>query len=237
ALDAKKDGFMLAEAETPELHEKAFDMTYSWELMHIMNGLADQSKTMDDLHNYMLKEDTNFHKNDYRMNFITNHDENSWNGTVFERYGDAHKTYATLAATINGMPLVYSGQEAGMDKRLKFFEKDTVEWGDYIYQDFYSQLYKINKEEEALWNGHYGGDYERLNVDSEARVFAFKREKNESTVVTVVNLDSIPASFSITSPIAEELTYINGPEVLNDQAKTDIQLGAYGHRIYVKKRD
>lgn len=233
-LDKEKSVFMLAEAENPRHHDKSFDMSYSWELMHIMNELAKEEKTLDDLHNYMLKEDTNFTVNDYRMSFITNHDENSWNGTVFERYGDAHKTFAVLAATINGMPLVYSGQEAANDKRLKFFEKDTIDWKDYPLQDFYSMLYKINKENEALWNGHYGGDYQRLTVKSGQRVFAFKRQKNSSTVVTVLNFDSIPASYSISDELGMELQSALNQELLNDQGKENLELDGYGYQIFVK---
>ena len=182
----------------------------------------------------MVKEDTNFIVNDYRMSFITNHDENSWNGTVFERYGDAHKVYAVLAATINGMPLVYSGQEAGNGKRLQFFEKDTIDWKDYPLQDFYSMLYKINKENEALWNGHYGGDYQRLTVVSDQRVFAFKRQKNNSTVVTILNLDSVPATFSISDEIGMELHSAMNQELLNDQGKLNLSLDAYDYQIFVK---
>ena len=65
------------------------------------------------------------------MNFTTNHDENSWNGTVHERYGEGYKIFAVLMATVPGMPLVYSGQEAGLDKRLEFFEKDAINWKEY----------------------------------------------------------------------------------------------------------
>lgn len=233
-LDKTKPVFMLAEAENPEHHEKAFDMSYSWELMHIMNELAKGNKTLDDLDAYMLKEDSNFHRNDYRMSFITNHDENSWNGTVFERYGDAHKAYAVLASTINGMPLVYSGQEAGNKERLEFFEKDTINWDNYPLQEFYTQLYAVNKTENALWNGHFGGDYKRLKVGSENRVFAFERNNGRSRVVTIVNLDSVPVNFNIDHTFGSEFNSIFNREVLSDQYKQKLQLPAFGYQIYVK---
>lgn len=233
-LDAVKPVFMLAEAENPELHEKAFDMTYSWELMHIMNGLAAKEKSIKDLYAYMAKEDTNFQKNDYRMNFITNHDENSWNGTVFERYGDAHLAYATLAATISGMPLVYSGQEAGNPKRLRFFDKDTIDWSQPLYQEHYTKLYQLNKNEEALWNGYHGGEFEVLNTLSSENIVAFQRKKNDSHVITLINLDSIPSNVSILDTLDGEFNSIFDQQVITDVNKSDLPLGAYGFQVFVK---
>ena len=68
------DIFMLAEAENPLHHIEAFDMSYSWELMHVMNEIAKVNKTLNDLDTYLAKEDTNFVANAYRMTFTTNHD-------------------------------------------------------------------------------------------------------------------------------------------------------------------
>jgi glycosidase len=68
---------------------------------------------------------------DFAMMFTSNHDENSWNGTEFERMGDAALNMAVLSATVPGMPLIYTGQEDKLSKRLKFFEKDAITWGSF----------------------------------------------------------------------------------------------------------
>jgi len=117
-LDAIKPVFMLAEAEQADLHENAFDMTYGWELHHIMNEMAQGKKNANDIEVYLKKDKAAYPPDSYRMNFITNHDENSWNGTVKERMGDAAAAFAVLSYTLPGMPLIYSGQEVGLDKRL-----------------------------------------------------------------------------------------------------------------------
>ena len=58
------------------------------------------------------------------MYFTSNHDENSWNGTEFERMGPDYAALFVLAATAQGgMPLLYTGQEAGLNRRLK------IGWG------------------------------------------------------------------------------------------------------------
>ena len=38
------------------------------------------------------------------------------------------KPLAVFSCTWNGIPLIYSGQELPNLKRLKFFEKDAIDW-------------------------------------------------------------------------------------------------------------
>lgn len=230
----KSDIFMLAEAEHPDHHSRAFDMSYSWEFMHIMNEVAKGNKSLAAFDEYMAKEDTNFVKDAYRMMFTTNHDENSWNGTVFERYGNAHALYATLAYTINGMPLVYGGQEAGNDRRLEFFEKDTVSWGDYKFQDFYSKLLKLNKEEAALWNGMHGGQYKRIATANDEEIFAYSRTKDESQVIVLLNFADHAHSVEFEEAISGEYTSIFNGQTLSVFNNSDIKLEPYGYQVFVK---
>lgn len=105
-LDKVKKVFMLAEAEGPQFHS-AFDMTYGWEFHHIMNQIYKGKAGPNDIEKYLLKNDSIYPKDAYRMYFITNHDENAWNGTEFERLGNAVETFFTLATIVPGMPLLY----------------------------------------------------------------------------------------------------------------------------------
>ncbi len=183
-----KPVFMLAEWESPELHEKAFDMTYSWALNGLMNDIAKKIRTADQLDTLFKKLNTEYDKNDYFMNFTSNHDENSWNGTVFERLGGGVKTFAVLTATIPGMPLIYSGQESAMNKRLRFFDKDTIQWDDYKYADFYKKLLHLKTINKALWNGNKGGDLIKINSSNDKAVYSFVRKKDGDKVFVILNL-------------------------------------------------
>jgi len=148
--------------------------------------LQKEKKTGDDLENYFVKNDSVYPSSAFRMTFITNHDENSWNGTVMERMGKTGLTFAMLSYTLPGMPLIYSGQEVGLNKRLEFFEKDKINW-DYSSPliKFYAELNNLKKENEALWNGDFGGSYIRINTSGDEKVYAFFREKNENKVLVV----------------------------------------------------
>ncbi|MCF8261614.1 MAG: alpha-amylase [Melioribacteraceae bacterium] len=187
-LDEIKPVFMLAEAGEPELQENAFDMTYNWQLKNLMNEIAAGEKNALNFNEYLAEELKTYDENYFRMVFTTNHDENSWDGTVFERLGEGYKTFAVLTGTVNGMPLIYSGQEAGLDKRLQFFEKDPIEWKDHPIRELYTKLFNLKKNNQALWNGKKGGSISRINTDNDENVLIFKREKGENIVVTILNL-------------------------------------------------
>ncbi len=196
-LDDIKPVFMLAEAETPEHHTHAFEMSYAWETHHRMNELAAGEISITDFELHLEDNRQRFPEYAYRMQFTSNHDENSWNGTVFERLGDGAEAFAVLAATIPGMPLVYNGQEAAMDKRLEFFEKDPIKWGDYPLQDFYTRLLRLNQRNRALFNGVHGGDLVRIGTTADDQVFAYYRQMENDKVVVMLNLSDREASFDI----------------------------------------
>ena len=198
-LDSIKPVFMLAEAESPEHHTHAFEMSYAWETHHRMNELAAGEITISDFEQHLEENRQRFPDYAYRMQFTSNHDENSWNGTVFERLGDGVEAFAVLAATIPGMPLVYNGQESAMDKRLEFFEKDPIEWGDYPLQDFYTRLLRLNQQNRALFNGVHGGELVGIETTADDQIFAFYREKKNDKVIVLLNLSERHASFEITS--------------------------------------
>ena len=197
-METIKPVFMLAEDEdNPDLLRKAFDMNYSWKLHHIMNDIAKGEKNANDIWDYITWNDSVYPSNAYRMYFTSNHDENSWNGTVQERMGDAGEAMAILSYTVPGMGLVYSGQEAGLDKRLRFFEKDTINWDNMVYENLYTKLNNLKKHNKALWNGENGGSMTRLNDGSNQYVFAFIREKEGDKVITIINLSNKPQEIVI----------------------------------------
>ncbi len=196
-LDKVKKVFMLAESEEVVHHKYAFDMTYSWKLHHLMNSIAKGEKDANDLDTLLKKEGRLFPSDAYRMLFITNHDENSWNGTEFERMGDAVNTFAVLSFTLPGMPMIYTGQEAAFNRRLEFFEKDSVDWADYPLSDFYQKLGELRKENPALWSGLDGGKMKRIETSDNESIFVFLRKKDDNLVMILTNLSDQSVEFTL----------------------------------------
>ncbi|MFN6038053.1 MAG: alpha-amylase family glycosyl hydrolase [Bacteroidota bacterium] len=187
-LNKVKPIFMLAEAENPKLHEKAFEMSYAWEFHHIMNDIAKGKKKVNYILNYA--ENKRFPTYAHRMHFTSNHDENSWNGTEEERMGEARFCMAALAFTFQGIPLIYNGQESGLNKRLRFFEKDTIDWKDYPLNNFYKDLCELHKKNSALHSGLSGGQLKILHADTTTNVLVFSRTKGKNKVYCVFNLSA-----------------------------------------------
>ncbi len=188
SLNTIKPVFMLAEDGEPELVKEAFHMNYAWQYAHTIREIAKGHQTFQDLDSLMQETEANYPSSAYRMYFTSNHDENSWNGTDPGMYGDNFENFAVLSATIDGMPLIYNGQESGLDKQLEFFEKDPIEWKEYKYQDFYTTLVGLKRDTPALWNGDFGGNLEFIQVpEGSEGVVAYKRQKDDSEVIVVLN--------------------------------------------------
>ncbi len=196
-LEAFKPVFMLAEAEEPELHQ-AFDMSYTWELAQTMRDFGAGNATLADFDTALENNFNRFHKRDFRMVFTTNHDENSWQGGDRDLYGDNFENMAVFAATVWGMPLIYNGQESGLNKQLEFFEKDEIEWDDYRYQDFYTTLLDINTRNQALFNGEIGGDFKKMSTDRDENIFSYKRIGHHEQVLVILNFSNEQIDFQFT---------------------------------------
>jgi len=182
---------MLAEASKLELLEYAFDVDYDWDLHHKMNQVAKGKETVVEFEKSMLNTIATYPKNAIRLNFITNHDENSWNGTEFERMGESVKTFAALSFVIPGIPLIYSGQEVGLNKRLLFFEKDEIKWNDSLsLTPFYKKLVELKKNSKVLAAGIGGADIVRVLSSNDSSVFAFTRSNEAEKIFSIFNLSS-----------------------------------------------
>jgi cyclomaltodextrinase len=215
AMEKIKTLLRLAENEQRvEIFENRFDINYSWELHHLMNRVAQGEETAQELHRAILQDENRYPKYAYRLRFITNHDENSWAGTIEERMGEAHEAFAVFMYTIPGVPLIYNGQEAGLNKRLEFFDRDPIEWHDSYLRDFYTSLNSLKKDNKALNNGASGGSFRALNISGDQEVYGYIREKDDNIVITVINFDDNAAEFTVNTNISAEYSdYFSGDTI------------------------
>jgi glycosidase len=130
------------------------------------------------------------------MNFVTNHDENSWSGTVKERMGEASEILTTLVYTMPGMPLVYSGQEYDLNHRLKFFEKDSIPKTKGATWDLLVKLGDLKNNHIAFHGGKKGAAYQRIETNND-HILIFKRTKGKEEVYFVGNLSEQTQKFSV----------------------------------------
>ena len=133
---------------------------------------------------YVEKDLAAYPSDAFRLAFTSNHDENSWAGTEFERMGDAYKALSVLTFTLpRTQALIYTGQEMGWNHRFLFFEKDPIPaWETNEYTDFYKELISLKHRNPALAAGKDGGSYELLKADASEFVFSRTVPGNKVTV-------------------------------------------------------
>lgn len=226
--------FMLAEGEKPELHT-AFNMTYTWKYFNLTKKIATGEYPARVIDDYLAEDRVTYSPKAVRMYFTTNHDENSWNGTEKELFGEGAKSFYVLCATLKGMPLLYSGQEAGLDKRLKFFDKDPMEWKNYSNADFYTRLLSLKKRSNALLHSESGGSFGKILNNNPNQVYSFFRKKGNDEIVVIVNLSNSEARvkfdrYAFAPEYTELFTDKKGTLVIDE----NVTLKPWEYRVYVK---
>lgn len=200
-LEKTKTLFWLAEndpIENPSYYE-AFDACYSWTWMHKTEEFYKHHHDMGVLNNVLHHYENVGGKDGIKLWFTSNHDENSWNGSEYEKYGDAAKALAVHSFTWEGIPLIYSGQEMPNLKRLEFFEKDAIEWtGKYQLQDFYKTLLSLRKSNPALRAGDEAATTTWLRSHTNA-VLAYLRRNEDRKVIVVLNMSRHSQVFNVES--------------------------------------
>ena len=197
-LETVKPVFMLAEAEQRDLTEEAFDVLYNWNLMHVWDDIAKGKYTADEIRWRVPSEITDFPEGADNMLFISNHDENSWNGSEIERLNFGLEAFAVLIFTLPGMPMLYSGMEAGNYRRLEFFDKDCIEWKQDKMAALYSKLAHLRMYNPALWSLQPKSDFQILTSDRDDKILFFKRETSGNKVIVVINLSDEHINFQLT---------------------------------------
>lgn len=199
-LEKTKTLFWLAESDPVEHADyfKAFDACYTWSWMHKTEDFYKKHLALGSLDSVLKQYNTVCGTQDIPLWFTTNHDENSWNGTEYEKYGDMAKALAVFSFTWNGMPMIYSGQELPNMKRLKFFDKDTIEWnGNNLLHDFYKTLLALKTNNPALRAGDSAVVTHMLNTDAPNTILAYLRKNGNSEVLVLLNMSKEKLRFEI----------------------------------------
>jgi glycosidase len=235
-LNKIKPVFMVAENEDQtDFMKNGYDMSYAWELHHLMNRIAQGKDSVSSLKKYYDKEWSVFPKNVYRMVFMDNHDENSWNGTINSRMGVAQDAFAVFTFTTQGVPLLYNGQEACLAKSLRFFERDTIKWDTCKMSGFYKNLITLKKSNNALFNGAAGGSMTLIKTNKDNKIFAYYREKDANRIVVFLNLSKKNVTFKpdLSNLEGEYKNHFSNQNE-NLAVKDSISLNSWSYKVLVK---
>lgn len=196
-LDAIKPVFMLAEFDQRDVHVRAFDATYAWKWNNAMHDISVGKADVGALFGYYSELESAWPRAAMRMTYTENHDQNAWEGTEFERFGPMLEAAIVLSFVGDGIPLIHNGQEAGNDRRLKFFEKDPITWRDHPNADLFKRLIALKKAHPALWNAPWGATMVPVFNSAPGQVFSFVRAKGGDKVFALFNLSSKPQTVTL----------------------------------------
>lgn len=130
------------------------------------------------------------------------------------------------------MPLVYSGQEAGLNRALAFFEKDEIEWKEHPHAQLFKTLFSLKKRNQALWNGALGGEMVRIYSDRMGDVISFVREKNGDRVLPVINFSNKKVRVTLNTKDYEG-AYVElfSGNVIELKGSDTIELEPWGYKV------
>jgi len=235
-LEKTKTLFWLAESDPIDHPEyfQAFDACYSWTWMHKTEDFYKKGKDKNMLDSVIHQYSNVCGPNDILLWFTTNHDENSWNGTEYDKYGDAAKALAVFSFTWNGMPLIYSGQELPNLKKLKFFDKDPIEWnGKYELHDFYKTLLTLKKNNPALRAADADVITYLLKTTADKNIFAYLRKNGNYAVLTLINFSNQKVNFDIIDKNVEgSFVNIFDKEQKSFSNQVHFELEPWGYKVF-----
>lgn len=228
--------YCLAEGEGVHFHENGFDATYSWELLHLMEDVAQGKKNGGEIRQWIERFTEEYPRSAFRLMFTSNHDENSWSGSEFERMGKAAETMAALTYVLpQGQPLIYTGQEVGMDHRFLFFDKDPwTDWTENGFTAFYRRMNALRHAHPALAAGERGGEAHFM-VGTVPEVMVFTREVEGDRVLSIFNLSENRQSVIPTREIEGRWTDSRDGSTVEIKAGEEFTLEGWQYGILTRK--
>ncbi len=234
-LDLIKPLFWLAETEEINYHA-VFEATYTWEFLHKIEQFCRHETDIAGIKTVLYKYSSAFPPDSMRVYFTTNHDENSHSGSEYERLKEAAKTFAVFCATWNGIPLIYSGQELPNKKRLKFFDKDPIEWVGYNeLHEFYKTLLHFHAVHSALRAGDINVKTFIVNTNEDAYVFAYLRKNENKEVMVALNFSPNNLLITITDEMVTGVFRNVFTNTVNDfSIEKKLEMPAWSWFVYEK---
>lgn len=243
-LDEVKPLFMLAEWDElypsgglsweefnsdTKLLERAFNMTFGLRLHYLLDHIAEGKARLQDIDVYLAAERAKYPPSVYLMHFTSNHDVNSWDGTEYERLGPLALPFAVLTVLLPGMPLVYTGQEAALNRRLQFFDRDTIDWASIPLQAFYTTLLQLKRRHPALRNGDPASRFHRL--PGPGQLYGFLREKQGAAILCVINTEPRETPLTLPTEAAGTWQDVFSGQRLMFQTGDELPVPGHGWRV------
>jgi glycosidase len=211
-----------------------FNASYGWDWANATHNIGTGKADVGALTGYYSTNASMWPHDVMRMMMVENHDFNSWEGTQFERLGPALTNAIVLSVVGSGIPMIYNGQEAGNTRRLKFFERDPIEWKASPIADLYRRLFALKHQQPALWNAAWGAPMVRVVNSDPNKVFSFVRQKGASKIFAAFNFSAEPREVSFTDgPFVGRYSDFEGGAAVEVAKATRFSLKPWSYRVLI----
>ena len=239
SLEKQKKLFWIAELDPLDhpSYMEVFDSAYTWRWMNAAKDFSnDGSHQIHHLREVLFLYQQTHPSSSSPAWFTSNHDENSWNGTEYEKYGEMAVPLAVFSSTWKGLPLLYNGQEIPNHKRLSFFEKDPLTWPDKpLLQDFYKSLFELRKKYDAFINSDEPNNCSVVYNSVDHHVLSFRRSFNGVVVLVIINFSQYPLTAVQVDHGDMRGRYVewfsSSSKVMNEDAQY-VDLPAWGFQVW-----
>jgi glycosidase len=221
---------LLAEGNRSNHFTAGFDFTFGFsfygQLKSIINN--NQPATLIDALNN--SEYVNASNGQQVVRYLTNHDVNGSDGTPIDLFGGVKGSMAAfiVAAYMEGVPMIYNGQEVGTPFRLVFpFTGADINWTlNPSITDEYKKVIAFRNSSAAIRRG-------QLTSYTDANVVAFTKELGADKVFVVSNLRNSTITYTLPATVANAM-WTDAMTGMSTTLGTQITLQPYTYTVLKK---
>lgn len=215
-LDKIKPVIMISEHSRPEYHIKAFDLTYSWNIYHILSSIVNNTASISTLDDSLKFESFQFPKGSLRLRFNET-PEQIESAQTFEKLSPQEaKAIAVLKFMIPGVPFIYNGEEVGNYRHLNLFDKVEIDWSNgKDFRELYEQLGTLRRDHPALRHGSYSS----ISNSEYKTVYSFLRSSGRDSLITVMNFGNEKKVIDLKMPTRSSIMWKDQFSSIRFQAK------------------
>jgi glycosidase len=236
-VDKIKPVIMISEYSQPDYHIKAFDMTFSWNIYHILSSIVNTTASVSALDDSLKFESFQFPKGSLRLRFDETH-EKIESAQTFEKFSSQEaKARAVLVFMIPGVPFIYNGEEVGNNKRLNLFDKVEIDWSEgKNFRELYEQLGALRRDHPALRHGSYS----TIPNSEYKTVYSFLRSFGSDSLITVMNFGKEKKVVNLKMPEGSSMMWKDQFSSIRFQAKDfslNVTLLSLGYVVLVPETE
>jgi len=229
----KPDIMLLAEASKPELLVKAFDIDYSWPLLTSLNDVLMHGAPASDIHRSWEESRAQFPRDALHLRISDDHDE----ARAVARYGlNGALAASALTFTLDGVPLIYNGMEAGDATESgdgALFTRLPIFWspkGRPSVSEIYHDLIQLRCQYAELRSS----SVDWLHNSDESRLVTFLRGDDKDALLVVINFSNRPLNGRVDLKDADGFVPVKLSGVQNSDGGPlpKVHLNGFEWRIY-----